>query len=873
MTKSIRNNFKSCTYSTIPPSSLHNQHDQSSIDRIRHEQESFDQSTSYNINNLQAISCYLSSVKLYAPKNVDRQLFEKISSFAQEQCQASDLILYAAQLFESQDDLLEGILAVLPVGYQMHISYEQGIKIIQIISLSGISLRIYSTSPLSETNIAIAKQRCYDKQQQRLQLERLTLLSSTPASSIVESAVQEAIPTSLPTPESMGATASASTSSTTTPNPTSITFYSLNSGYLSNQQQPSQNESIMDGNDTSLNDITSQHPATKSIPQSQVQPVTDSQGSYENLDTQPVCLLPSKPEGLNEHEYKRTRRTSTSISTSTTCVYLKDSVTSPSQQLENVHSSSPTTTSTTPTPTPVTLSHENTSNKRKNVSHDKLPPTVPPQQRQQKQIPQAYLFPPDATYFRHPNYPHHVFIKQPVTPTAMSDTTQQKNLPMGQQQQQNLAPYVFGPGGLYLQNPIPSPYPYGHPPSQAPQSSIPHQLPSSFRFRYHLAADNTQRPLSSQQEQLPRPSSPSLSLVQQKSSPKPIFVTAEPTLVNNNPQQHQQQEEHKEEREEVYEVEHEKEEQEQEEQKQEESKKDEEKEKQSSKPPYITEAEASLIDRIREHFVHPQGYQYFLKLITLYSTGFIDKNSFVEHLAPLFESNVSLLEQIQQLIGHGKDLKDERPLQLSASSIPKPDISRCIKVNSSPSYRRVTDLRWVNQPCSARDDICREVLNDIYVSHPTEESEGSNADIFKLNKYEEQLHRCEEKRYEFDSMIDDNDKAIVQLQYICDEAQLDTMSPEQKKEFNKTVDLNKFIFIKAIKAAYGKRFAPKAIQGFKKHPAQNIPIIIRFLEAEGAKWRQARHELKDIWREIETESHYLSLEYQLKRNRGTNGKR
>ena len=122
-------------------------------------------------------------------------------------------------------------------------------------------------------------------------------------------------------------------------------------------------------------------------------------------------------------------------------------------------------------------------------------------------------------------------------------------------------------------------------------------------------------------------------------------------------------------------------------------------------------------------------------------------------------------------------------------------------------------------------------------------------------------------------MIDDNEKAIVQLQLLRDEEQLDSMGDAQKAEFNKTVNVNKFINIKAIKQAYGKRLAPKALQGFKEHPAQNIPVIIEFLEKEGETWRNRRSQLLPIWRETEAESYYLSLEYHLKRSNKAKSKR
>jgi paired amphipathic helix protein Sin3a len=50
------------------------------------------------------------------------------------------------------------------------------------------------------------------------------------------------------------------------------------------------------------------------------------------------------------------------------------------------------------------------------------------------------------------------------------------------------------------------------------------------------------------------------------------------------------------------------------------------------------------------------------------------------------------------------------------------------------------------QKCTGRDDLCKEVLNDQYVSHPTWASEDGGFIASKKNIYEESLHRVEEER-------------------------------------------------------------------------------------------------------------------------------
>ena len=110
---------------------------------------------------------------------------------------------------------------------------------------------------------------------------------------------------------------------------------------------------------------------------------------------------------------------------------------------------------------------------------------------------------------------------------------------------------------------------------------------------------------------------------------------------------------------------------------------------------FITAKEADLIDQIRE-YLQPDVYQYFLKLLNLYSNDIIDTNKLIVNLLPLFEGKIELLEQLQELVGCGVESHNEQPLQITTSIIQKPNLLRCAKVDGSPSYRKVTDLEVCN---------------------------------------------------------------------------------------------------------------------------------------------------------------------------------
>ncbi|KAG2220142.1 hypothetical protein INT45_006170 [Circinella minor] len=1020
MTNSIRNNIKSCTYSTIPPSSLITEHDQLSIDRIHHEQKLFDQTTSYNINNLQAISCYLSSVKHYVRNNADKGLFEKISAFAQSNCEASDLIIYAAQLFETEDDLLEGLLSVFPPGYQLSISYRQCIKIIHVQSLTGTSLRIYSTSPLAEADIARARKRHHDTQQQKQrsssssQASHLTSLSpsslerqitSSKNKNINGSPIPKALP-SLPTPESMGNSTPVNSTVTTSPNATTITYYSYNSpminqqGLLQGQSDSSAAKNItMNEGTVSRREYSSALPSRMVLPKpsnlktkehtqhtnisslgsysTPQTPITSlnhykKQQAQQPENTQPLTavatpttpsvtshesvvapirkgvsneIVPSKAMATHQQRQHGDFYSPMSLDTHSATNLLVDSThglvrpvssSSATQQRKEKHAKltigpppprkisqqqhgsslsnskrSLYTNShiynTQPhlsryTPYPVNASsgvsaHSNSHSYRKssidttnNIPiHGKVP-LPQPQRGRQAELSSAFVDPlPQHQYGRHS--PQELRMEFHLPPPARQQCYSQ------QLSSQRLIPrqQPYQPSVQHVNSEYRLPEP--------PQQSSP-QMPRSL-LREHDSVP-LQRPFQTPIEQQHRLPGPRPSLMQQRreqlreqrqlslslrqtplnqTSPRPECSISFTILSSQNLQKKQQQQQQQPPTasppKQLVEplptsssvV------QEQEQSNNEKSIIDgkevpisSQQKEQKKKRLYIRTKKVKLFNQIHE-FLQPDVYQYFLKLLDLYSYGIIDKTKLIVSLMPLFEDKTELLERLQKLVGYGADPREERPLKVIRPIIPKPNLLRCKKVDGSPSYREVTDLRWVNQPCSARDDLCHEVLNDAYVSYPTEQSEGGDAETFKLNKYEEQLHRSEEKRYELDCMIDDNEKAIMQLQLLQDGEELDSMDDAQKKEFNKTVNVDTFIYTKAIKQAYGKRFASKALQGFRKHPAQNIPVIIEFLEKEGEKWKQFRNELLPVWRETEAESYYLSLEYHSKRNNKAKSKK
>ena len=171
--------------------------------------------------------------------------------------------------------------------------------------------------------------------------------------------------------------------------------------------------------------------------------------------------------------------------------------------------------------------------------------------------------------------------------------------------------------------------------------------------------------------------------------------------------------------------------------------------------------------------------------------------------------------------------------------------------------------------CSGRDELCRSVLNDIWVSHPTWASEESGFVSHKKNVYEEALHKSEEERHEFQFYIDIITRTISLLQPLFDrlgDTGPNAMTHEEKLAFRLPADFggpSKSIYHRAIKKVYGRDSAGlEVLQALQDSPAIAIPVVLPRLKQKNEEWRKAQREWNRVWREVDARNFYKSLDHQ-----------
>lgn len=165
--------------------------------------------------------------------------------------------------------------------------------------------------------------------------------------------------------------------------------------------------------------------------------------------------------------------------------------------------------------------------------------------------------------------------------------------------------------------------------------------------------------------------------------------------------------------------------------------------------------------------------------------------------------------------------------------------------------------------CSGRDELCRSVLNDEWVSHPTWASEESGFVTHKKNQYEDAIHRSEEERHEYHVQIEALTRTITVLEPI--HARIDEMTSEERSNFRLKPDFGgsgMAIYHRTIKKVYGRDIGMEVIQALQDCPSVAVPVALARLKHKDEEWRRGQREWSRSWKEVDSRNFYKSLDHQ-----------
>ncbi|KAJ7104329.1 histone deacetylase complex, SIN3 component [Mycena belliarum] len=268
-----------------------------------------------------------------------------------------------------------------------------------------------------------------------------------------------------------------------------------------------------------------------------------------------------------------------------------------------------------------------------------------------------------------------------------------------------------------------------------------------------------------------------------------------------------------------------------------------------------------------------ETYNEFLKLVNLFTQDFIDTARLVRE-SRNFLGDGELMSMLREIVGwderREKEYWTEEPA--ATSSWVRPTI---VGRNFGPrptkpeldvqfgSYRRIPAAE-ANVTCSGRDEMCRLVLNDEWVSHPTWSSEDIGFFTPRMNIYEEALHRSEEERHEYDFHIEAVVRTITMLEPLNNK--MASLSPEDRGSYKPKPNLNgqiKSIHHRVIKKIYGREAGLSVIHAMQDTPALAIPVVLQRLKQKEEEWKRAQREWNKVWREVDARNYSKSLDHQV----------
>ncbi|KDR72514.1 hypothetical protein GALMADRAFT_281285 [Galerina marginata CBS 339.88] len=302
--------------------------------------------------------------------------------------------------------------------------------------------------------------------------------------------------------------------------------------------------------------------------------------------------------------------------------------------------------------------------------------------------------------------------------------------------------------------------------------------------------------------------------------------------------------------------------------------------------PLPTHPHAQFFDRVKRALDNRDLYNEFLKLANLFAQDYIDTARLVKE-SRNFLGETELYTQFREILGWDERREREEwgggaagggwgkvgvvGVRRQEEELEVEEMEEMERLASRPgrvdlaerygSYRRVS-ANEANVACSGRDEMCRSVLNDEWVSHPTWTSEDSGFVSQRKNIYEEALHRSEEERHEYDFHIDAIVRTINMLEPI--NAKISLTKPEDRAGYVMKPNLGgqwKAIHTRVLKKIYGREAGMDVVRAVQEEPGAAVPVVLGRLKAKEAEWKRAQREWNRVWRDVDARNFAKSLDW------------
>lgn len=272
----------------------------------------------------------------------------------------------------------------------------------------------------------------------------------------------------------------------------------------------------------------------------------------------------------------------------------------------------------------------------------------------------------------------------------------------------------------------------------------------------------------------------------------------------------------------------------------------------------------AFFDKVRQALRTPEVYDNFLRCLTLFNQEIISRSELSCLITPFLSRFPELHRWFQDFLGSQASAESislstaQRQDRNQGEMAQEVDLSTCKRLGASYcALPKSSETR----KCSGRTNLCREVLNDTWVSFPTW-AEDSTFVTSRKTQYEEIIYRCEDERFELDVVIETNAATIRVLEAV--QRKMSRMSQEELAKFRLDDCLggsSTTIHQRALRRVYGDK-VNDIVQGLKKTPQIAVQVVLRRLKMKDEEWREAQKGFNKQWRE-QNEKYYLkSLDHQ-----------
>eukprot|EP00177_Eucheuma_denticulatum_P001932 GFKZ01003446.1.p1 GENE.GFKZ01003446.1~~GFKZ01003446.1.p1 ORF type:complete len:1910 (+),score=287.86 GFKZ01003446.1:187-5916(+) len=268
----------------------------------------------------------------------------------------------------------------------------------------------------------------------------------------------------------------------------------------------------------------------------------------------------------------------------------------------------------------------------------------------------------------------------------------------------------------------------------------------------------------------------------------------------------------------------------------------------------------------------------FIKCIELFNQKIVPKeemeNLVMSTFEPFPDAQSMFMQFVDSALGSGDETVEDGNGSSSMSSegeaVPI-DAARQAHYLKKPvsemasEYGQATEGSYRGLPadfprfeCSGRAGIDKKTLNDHWVS-VTSGSEDYSFKFMRKNGHEDNLFRCEDDRYELDMLIETNASTIQRLEAIV--LTISKLPNSEKKRHALAPGALSAINFSTIQRIYGDTHGPEVISQLRLNPSQTAPVVIKRLQGKDVHWRQARHEMNKLWRDVGEKNFHKSMDH------------